>query len=568
MSPGEQAVERVFALWRVDDEWSVWDSIGFGWLGHRLWQSVSFQEDGELTLLWAETLLVREVADPAVALALVSSCNHRTPTLALIYDEAAREIRAVTQTSMTGFYYPTVMRFSDGALRQLMLAEQWVDGLVKATGGAIALAAHPQAGVRNTADDMLSMLAVFALRPEHVIDGPDIQPGLPALEAKILEGLSLSRGEDYDSLHSDGLDFEFPLYRRDFPLALRVYVVRSQPLHGTGPGLGLRVSSPPLNTDEQSLRRVANELNLETAQEGSQLVGAWVTDGSLLQYRAFIPHPVLKGAVSLDPENDGIEIIDAFLRLSCFRPGDRLVSKLNQLGLRPQETSETRERRTPVTVAAIGELADVVQAGGPPESDGLTWLFAHDPDLELGVWGIFNPVGPTLTQIGLIDVGDGRHLFVEWMRHPFSAEARALGVVPELSEAALEQLFDEFIVQARRQDWQGAVPGAFPEFVIPPRLGAEALRAAFLTAAAEETNEDLALEAARYFYYSGDAWARLMNQGSPPQPSEGGRAPNVAATWWSAVTDLRHVAGHVRAFPEAWDGAIKFLEDARNGYGE
>ncbi len=69
MSPGEQAAERVFALWSVDDEWSVWDSIGFGWLGHRLWQSVSFQEDGESTLLWAETLLVREVADPAVALA-------------------------------------------------------------------------------------------------------------------------------------------------------------------------------------------------------------------------------------------------------------------------------------------------------------------------------------------------------------------------------------------------------------------------------------------------------------------------------------------------------------------
>ena len=38
------------------------------------------------------------------------------------------------------------------------------------------------------------------------------------------------------------------------------------------------------------------------------------------------------------------------------------------------------------------------------------------PDDQLAVFGTFNPVGPTLNVLGVLWLGDGRYLLVNWMQ--------------------------------------------------------------------------------------------------------------------------------------------------------
>lgn len=132
------------------------------------------------------------------------------------------------------------------------------------------------------------------------------------------------------------------------------------------------------------------------------------------------------------------------------------------------------------------------------------------PDIPLGLWGIFNPVGPTLTTIGLIATDEG-WLFSEWMRHPTGPLYRVHGVLEDVTDETVQDACERYLVSPYGTD-ASPVPFSLPEFVVPAPEGSltgAVDRALHHLAAARFDASYLTANAVIYGVFNGDAWARM-----------------------------------------------------------
>ena len=594
---GAYIVERLAGSWKVDAEWSSPVDGGFRWWGHRLEQRITVDGDDEDgRVLRAETTVLRNVVDEDAAFALLAEINQRSGTFALCYAPARRAIVAVSTVTMNGWSEPTYHWFSYAALLQICQAEAWADVLAGELSAAVAVSQHPASGLRPAPDEMLDWNNYQRSRPEWVIGGFELVALVEQLAGRMEAGLELSRGEGADELRVSQTRYSFPLYNRWHEQSPFRATIASAIWHrDLGPGAYFQLAAP-FELGE-SAAELVNLLNSRPATAQTALLGAWWANEGKVGFTAFLPQALLAGLLDNPGANgdDPVGIVDEFTRLAVLGQKMRLCAVLDESGI---PFGDTRlpgiEANPPAAVSGYSDLLNQPDANPPAAVSGYSGLLDQlllaekrrivasaaegvpawspdeyraeplpipdlalvDPDLQLAVFGTFNPVGPTLNVLGALWLGDGRYLLANWMRHPFSPEYTALLVLPDLEPATV---------------WDGLVE-VLPFFGVPtgtefagtfraPWVLHAVVGQAFKQAAANKGElERLWGTAHALEEHCGNPWSRVSGGGRavgplPADPAE------VVTSWWNAVADDKNFYSHLRCFPQAWDGAIRFLEE-------
>lgn len=171
---GPEAVERLFDLMRIDEEWSVRGSRAFRWWGHRQCQEVSAgpavrSEGIVICRLQARTAVVRDVPLSDSLELLVASLSAQAALNAIVLDRAARK---VFLSSHLVLHRETldwgVSLFGSAAATQAVEAVL-LAGLLSSMGfGEPEETPHPLSGARPEPDEMLSVVGqVFAPVGRH-----------------------------------------------------------------------------------------------------------------------------------------------------------------------------------------------------------------------------------------------------------------------------------------------------------------------------------------------------------------------------------------------------------------
>lgn len=184
-------------------------------------------------------------------------------------------------------------------------------------------------------------------------------------------------------------------------------------------------------------------------------------------------------------------------------------------------------------------------------------------------WGWFNPMGPTLSALLLIDVpGGDEQLLCSCALHPFSPFAVICGLVPSGDRAALSHALERLFAENGTPDYPllSSLPSYVllrPQSPVPP----DELKGLFFAAAQRATLEDVDEICDLLERYKGQPWEReapervfgaaLVGGGdtahaAPPSREQFDR-------WWGLVTDGGHVAAEVAQLGAAWEGAIRFV---------
>jgi hypothetical protein len=198
-------------------------------------------------------------------------------------------------------------------------------------------------------------------------------------------------------------------------------------------------------------------------------------------------------------------------------------------------------------------------------------------------WALFNPFGPTLCAVHLVEVPDTKEriIFFRWL-NPFATGATAYGVVPEAVAhdpkrlvSILMPIFDPGSGGRAHAPVMPSLP-THVQLLPDSPLDSGQVRELVLAAAKGSDSKALTTTMQRLRVYKGDPWKRTaverdeaferLGKGTPPPPDP---AATVAATraqleeWWVLVTDPLHVQSEVRELPRAWEGAIEFQKRMR-----
>jgi hypothetical protein len=215
--------------------------------------------------------------------------------------------------------------------------------------------------------------------------------------------------------------------------------------------------------------------------------------------------------------------------------------------------------------------------GTPIECPALGSASAFTPVLA---WALFNPFGPTMSAIHLVEVPNTKEriIFFRWL-NPFATGATAYGLVPDAVAHDPKRLLGVLMpVFERRIGEPAPVMPSLPTHVqILPESPLESGQVRELVLAAGKGSDSKALNTTmqRLRMYKGDPWKRTaverdeaferLGKGAPRPPD----SPPVPATraqleeWWALVTDPVHVQSEVRELPRAWEGAIEFQKRMR-----
>jgi hypothetical protein len=575
---GASIVSRLAGAWMVDSEWSSPIDGGFRWWAHRLEQRITVEErpvtveDSDVTeaVMRAETTVLTNVPDEEAAVIRLAEVNQRSGAFALCYEPAQHRVVAVSTATMIGWYEPLYHLFSHAATLQICQAEKWADVLAAELGAETAASAHPEGGARPEPDEMLNWIGYSWSRPEWVIGSYELIPLVEPLAEMLETGLDLARGEGADELDVWPAGYSFPLHNpwnEQNPFRATVASAIWHP--DLGPGARLQITAPfDLG---QSAAEFANLLNSAPTRPQAGLIGAWWTSSGQLGFTGFLPQLLLGPLLAREEFRDEQPgIIDTFVRLTVLGQKISFCAVLEESGI------SFGDAEPPATATGYSEFLDRLLLGakraivaGAAESTP-EWspeeyragelvsgrvLRTVDPDVRLAVFGTFNPVGPTLNTIGVLELADGRYLLANWMRHPFSPDYSPALVLPDLDPATVRDALVEVLPFC-------AVGTAATDFVgvHAPETLQDAVSSAFMTAAADRGQLGEIWAKAQVLEKSrGNPWASL-HSGTPGAAPLPGNPAEVVSRWWNAVTNDQNYYGYLRSFPEAWDGAISFLK--------
>lgn len=575
-------VDRLAGAWGVDSEWSSPIDGGFRWWAHRLEQRITADErivivegmDVTETVLRAETTVLGNVPDPDAAIRLLAEVNQRSGAFALCYERERRAVVAVSTATIGGWFETVYHWFSHAAMLQICLAERWADPLAAQLGGKVAASAHPDSGARAKPDEMLKWIGYLWSRPEWVIGSYELVPLIEPLVGMLEAGLDLTRGDGADELSTWTTGYSFPLdnpWNRQNPFQATVASAIWHP--DLGPGARFQITAP--FDFGHSAAEFTNLLNSQPTRSHAALLGAWWASDGQVGFTSFLPQALLGSLMAReDLQEEQPEIIDIFIRLAALGQKISFCAALEESGTPfadaepPAPMNGSSEfldqvllgtKRTVVAAAAAATPEWSPKEQLAEEEPGQE-LRLVDPDVLLAVFGTFNPFGPTLNAIGALDLGDGRYLLANWMRHPFSPDYSALFVLPDLEPATVRDALAEVL------PFEAVGTGATEFAVIdaPEPLHA-AVSDAFTAVAGNSGQLDEIWAVAQVLEgYHGDHWARVSGgaRKADPRPDD---AAEVVSRWWNALTDSENFAGAVRSLPYAWDGAIRFLESSGQG---
>jgi hypothetical protein len=569
---------RLADAWKVDAEWKSEIRGGFRWWAHRLEQRITVDErpvtvgddvDATEYILRAETAVLANVPDQDAAVRLLAEVNQRSGTFALCYEPAQRAIVAVSAATMVGWHEPIYRWFSYAAILQVCAAEDWAGALAAELGAEVAVSGHPEGGRRTEPDEMLDWIDYSRSRPEWVLGSYELIPLIEPLAATLEAGLELTRGEGADELRAWPSGFSFPLnnpWHDGNPFRATVASAIWHP--DLGPGARFQITAP--FDFGKSAAELVNLLNSGPTRSQAALLGAWWAKEGKVGLTGFLPQaltgPLLGKEDSQDEQRD---IVDVFLRLGVLGQKIWFCEIL-------EENEIAHDDADPPTALSgysgfldrlllgekrgiVASVAQTVPAWSPDEyrAEPVSSpdLGRVDPDIQLAVFGTFNPAGPTLNVIGALLLADGRYLLANWMRHPFSPDYSGLLILPDLEPAtvwdALVEVLHFCAVGTAATDFAG---------VYAPEALEAAVADAFMRAAENRGElEEISAKARVLEDHRGNPWASVSggSRRALPYPED---PAEVVTRWWSAVTNDQNFFGYVRSFPEAWDGAIRFLK--------
>ena len=257
-------------------------------------------------------------------------------------------------------------------------------------------------------------------------------------------------------------------------------------------------------------------------------MGAWWRDEGQIGFTAFLPQPLVAKLVKVATDQDEfLQIIDTLIRVTVLgKPSMPNAHRRRNHSCHHQSAADSHARPGCGELRALAQarkmemssfIADTVEGWSPgqpaPSPAENTSLGRIDPDLQVAIFGTFNPMGPTLSVLGVCELNDGRYLLANWVRHPFSPEYRALLVLPDLDpvtlQAALADILPHLSINAATEF----------VYVMPAPENLHLVISKALKLAAE-TNADITelwAKAHVYEMYEGKPWSRLNNtMGTPP----------------------------------------------------
>jgi len=184
-------------------------------------------------------------------------------------------------------------------------------------------------------------------------------------------------------------------------------------------------------------------------------------------------------------------------------------------------------------------------------------------------WGWFNPMGPTLSALFLIDMpGDSEQLLCSCALHPFSPSAAVYGLIPCGDRAAISQALECLFADNGTSDHPllSSLPSYVllrPQSPVPP----DELENLFFAAAQQAMPEDVDARCDLLERYKGQPWEREAPERifSAALAGEGDATHTAPLSreqfdrWWSLVTDGQHIETEMSQLGAAWEGAIQFL---------
>lgn len=303
---GLQAVDRIFDMLQIDEEWSVRRARGFTWWSYRLAQHVDatepWQDDEfQLSRIRIRTELV-DSADPARhPEEFVAVINAQETLSAVVWDPDERSF----SECCTGIVHQENVGWmsrllATAAILQNNAAHGRAQALAEAFGGVAAATNHPVSGERPEPDGMLGapeQMAEQAREAGRSFTGP------------LCAGLSIFLPQYKLLGFSDENDFscEVP-FTGVIPTAakaalnlpghtetslLRIYPGMEHPNFGSGALVTLLL---PILFNPDDIPGIVNRLNLTEAKSdtASSLLGAWCPDPTNKQrntiaFTAFLP---------------------------------------------------------------------------------------------------------------------------------------------------------------------------------------------------------------------------------------------------------------------------------------
>lgn len=297
------------------------------------------------------------------------------------------------------------------------------------------------------------------------------------------------------------------------------------------------------------------------------------------------------------PLEQGVQVLD---RCSFAEYGSRIRARLLQIaadespprlmfqvlarwGIDYRRRHLAGVRMTPVHRPAPRALLPLVSNGATGNSQVLQWLPLEDGDFQardgqlLVCWGIFNPMGPTWSCLGLLPTEDpATDLLFYRMLNPFAHEAGAVGIVrvPDRTAGALigrlvHELFKRNLLDNLAGEGAVLLAGSPPSLVLVPwqnREFQEMMPTCWFDSPSL-TELSVAGETADIRETLGRPWDRVtmqMNRALEKRESregaiaefEGPAPPSVIRQWLELVATDEHCVPELACFPQAWHGAI------------
>jgi hypothetical protein len=229
-----------------------------------------------------------------------------------------------------------------------------------------------------------------------------------------------------------------------------------------------------------------------------------------------------------------------------------------------REIVRCAEMLRPTATAATGYLSASIDCQALASARVFTPLLA---------WAFFNPFGPTLCALHLVEV-PGTREYVIFLRslNPFATSATAHGLLPAPVGQDTPQLVS--ILRRLFSGEETPMPNLPTHVRLLPEspLNASQAKTIILSSAKATDSQALAVTIQRLKTYKGDPWkrtaverdeafARIRPGGVDASAAAVGGGPATEAQfeqWWVLATDPDHVRSEVDQLPRAWDGAVEF----------
>jgi hypothetical protein len=248
--------------------------------------------------------------------------------------------------------------------------------------------------------------------------------------------------------------------------------------------------------------------------------------------------------------------------------------------------------RPTAPVAAAGAAAPALEACveaarrcSSPESaflcaspvSGGDALLAAPSATPIAHWGWFNPMGPTLAALVLIDLAGGdEQLLCACALHPFSPSIVICGLLPASDEEARSRALGRLFAENGPPDHP--LLGSLPTYVmLRPQspVAPDELQRLFFAAAQRARPEDIdeccdLLKRFKGLPWEREAPERLFGAALAGADDRVDAEPPTWEQfdqWWDLVTDRAHVKAEVSQMGAAWEGAIRFVASDPSRHG-